>query len=88
MTIMHSTQKIKNDKDHHHHYDNAQDNDDNDDKMSKIDSSHSNSGSGYRLSEFVTSTVESDKRSSYESDKELLGKNNMLRRSHCNNQCF
>ena len=78
MTIMHSTQKMKNDKDHHHHYNNAQDNDDNDDddKMSKIESSsHSNSGSGNRLSEFVTSTVESDKRSSYESDKELLGNN-------------
>ena len=84
MTKMHSTQKMKNDKDHHHHYYNAQDNDD-DDKMSKIDSTnHSNSGSGRidgkRFSEFVTSTVESDKRSSYESDKELLGKNNMLRR--------
>jgi len=73
MTIMHSTQKMKNDKDHYHHHDNAQDNDD---KMSKIESSsHSNSCSGNRLSEFVTSTVESDKRSSYESDKELLGNN-------------
>lgn len=71
---------MKNEKDHHHH--NAQDNDDND-KMSKIDSSHSNSGriDGNKLSEFITSTVESDKRSSYESDKELLGNNNMLRRS-------
>lgn len=79
--------KKKNEKDNHHHH-NAQDNNNDDaaadDKMSKIDSSHSHSGSGRidgnKLSEFVTSTVESDKRSSYESDKELLGNNNILRR--------
>lgn len=44
--------------------------------MSKIDSSSKIATGridGNKLSEFVTSSIESDKRSSYENDKELLG---------------